>query len=319
MDKLELKKLADRLRNEYSNLYASSKMAEGKAKEIEYLEARRELLNLIDEEIRVKKSIPIDIVRKRVEAKKKPSRIETGITPLDYQLVTEEMYVRNQKGGFSIGNFIQLVGSRGSGKSALLMKLISGFSFYEEVSWFDFEMGEDRVIQKLNEFRSNESNIMHYASSRDLSEIVDEIKFLNAGGIKHFVIDSAMKIEVPGVDRYEKFSTISSRLAELTSNLGINIYLINQLSQGSEKDGVLAIKHGNDAEYDADYIFYLLKLPLMEDGRNVKDEVGGIVYDENVRVLKCTKNRQDDRLFTVNIMKYDIYGSDPEEIVYEME
>ncbi len=36
-----------------------------------------------------------------------------------------------------------------------------------------------------------------------------------------------------------------------------------------------------------------------------------------MRIIKCTKNREDDRLFTVKIDKSEIFGSEPEIIEYE--
>ncbi len=122
-----------------------------------------------------------------------------------------------------------------------------------------------------------------------------------------------MKVNAKGYKRgYESFSYISSVFAELTSSLGINIYLINQLSQDSERNGHLMMKHGNDAEYDADYIFFVMKEAL-----EAKDEYGNTQYDDNHRLIVCTKNRVDHRTFTAKISKYEIFGSDPEVVEYE--
>ena len=226
------------------------------------------------------------------------------------------MKIKGIKGGLALGNFIQIAGAKGTGKSSLMLKILTGFSLYENVSWFDFEMGEDRVVEKLKAFRHNADKIFYYTASRNIDDVTDEIKFLNAGGVNHFVIDSAMKINVPGTDRYEKFSTISGRLSELTSYLGINIYMINQMSQSAEREGHLAIKHGNDAEYDADFIFYLVNAIKHDNNNNpIKDETGQLMRDQDKRVLKCEKNRQDDRLFTIEISKTAIF--DP--IIYEGE
>ncbi len=288
--------------------------------EMKYLSLRRSVLEEIDEEIHRQKSEPIRVVRERVERKKTPKRIETGISILDRELVPEELRQRGEKGGFALGNFIQLAGSKGTGKSSLMLKLLTGFSEYEKVCWMDFEMGEDRVISKLKAFSHDEDNLLYYSSSRSLSDVTDEIKFLNLLGVHHFVIDSAMKITVDNSDRYDKFSKISGELSALTSYLGINIYMINQMSQSAEKEGHLAIKHGNDAEYDADFIFYLVNATMMEeDGKTPKkDKQGMVMKDENRRILKCEKNRQDERLFSVEIPKSSIFGIVPEVRVYKV-
>ena len=304
----EKAKATQALKGKYLHLYENNDFREAKKVELEYLEARKEILTLVDDNIARQKSVPMKVIKERVKAKTKPKRIETGIRELDYELVTEDMKKRGAKGGLALGNFIQIAGSRGAGKSSFMLKMLTGFSNYEKVCWFDFEMGEDRVVQKLEDFTHNDENMLYYASSRSLNDVIDEIKFLNATGINHFVVDSAMKINVQNVDRYEKFSTISGQLSSLTSSLGINIYMINQLAQSSEREGFLAIKHGNDAEYDADFIFYILTKPLLKDGKNVKDEVGMNIMDDDMRILKCVKNRQDERLFSVNVPKSSIMG-----------
>ncbi len=200
--------------------------------------------------------------------------------------------------------------------------MMTSMSKYESVSWFNFEMSDEKAVETLGQFEYKD--IEYYDGSRELNDIVDEIKFLYADNIRHFVIDSMMKIGAKGYERgYSSFSYISSKLSELTSTLGINIYLINQMSQDSQKTGQLMMKHGNDAEYDADYLFYVTK-----SSTGKTDEAGQEVVDETKRYIVCTKNRVDHRLFTVEIMKTDIFGIDkdsdeyrfknsPMEIVYE--
>jgi hypothetical protein len=208
-----------------------------------------------------------------------------------------------------------------------MMKMLTGFSNREKVCWFDFEMGEDRVVKKLDDFPYSPDNMLYYASSRDLTDVIEEIKYLSATGISHFVIDSAMKIRVPGLSTYEKFSEISSQLSALTSSLMINIYMINQMSQMAERENNLSIKHGNDAEYDADFIFFLLNVQATEtkDSRGTVtripkvDDAGFPIIDDTVRLLKCTKNRQDERLFDCYIPKSSLLGIKAVEIVYEMD
>ena len=318
MDNLEEQaKKAMKLKNEYLHLYELDQNKQARSKELEYLELRKNILSSIDENIIRQKSISIRKVRERVESKPMIKRIETGIKSLDMELVSDSMKLRGISGGMALGNFVQIAGGKGVGKSSIMLSILTGFSHYEKVCWFDFEMGEDRVIQKLKDFNHNEDNMLYYAASRKLDDVVDEIKFLNASGVNHFVIDSAMKINVPNSDRYEKFSTISGRLSELTSSLGINIYMINQMSQSADGEGRLAIKHGNDAEYDADFIFFIVKVPMRnQHGKVIKDENGIPEVDHDNRMIICEKNRQDERLFKVVIPKYEIIKS-VVEIEYE--
>ncbi len=306
------------IKSKYLQEYEADNIKEAKKLEIEYLTLRKEVLLEIDNSSTRQRSEPIRDVKERVANKKKPKRIETGIRLLDFELVDVAMKQRGVRGGFALGNFIQIAGSRGSGKSSIMLKILTGFSNYEKVCWVDFEMGENRVVEKLNDFTCNDDNLLYYASSRLLADVVGEIKLLNAIGVNHFVIDSTMKIIVPNVDNYNRFSAISSELSSLTSSLGINIYMINQMSQDSEKTGVLAIKHGNDAEYDADFIFYIMKIRARdENGKLISDDFEMPIFDEENRLIKCTKNRQDERLFSLVIPKSAIMGIQVEETVYE--
>ncbi len=308
-DLKQLLKAADEYKLQYLKLFDEGNNVESRKVEGRYLDARRAVIFEMDSSIARQKSLPIREIKARVAKMKPPVRRETGIRNLDIELVTEEMYKYERLGGFALGNFIQIAGSRGSGKSSFMLKILTRLSLSEKVCWFDFEMGEARVVKKLEDFTHDENKLLYYNNSRTLDDVVDEIKYLNASGINHFVIDSTMKIIIKGADRYDKFSTISNELSALTSQLNINIYLINQISQTAERENHLAIKHGNDAEYDADFIFYILTKPLKDSGgMNVKDDLGMTVNDENSRILKCTKNRQDERLFTIDIPKWQIVG-----------
>ena len=313
----EIANRANTLRMEYTTAYESD-FEEGKKKELEYLELRRKVLSMVDENINRQKSIPMKVIEEKVANKPQVKRISTGINSLDKELVTDAMKMRGVSGGLALGSFIQLAGGKGSGKSTIMMKLLTGFSLYEKVCWFDFEMGEDRVVEKLKVFNYDNEKLLYYSASRKLDDVIDEIKFLSTLGVNHFVIDSAMKITVENADRYDKFSKISSNLSELTSSLGINIYMINQISQSADEEQKLSIKHGNDAEYDADFIFFVLRLPQRDaNGKVITDDTGTPLIDEENRLIRCEKNRQDERLFKVTIPKYEIITPQPVVVEYE--
>lgn len=287
--------------------------------EKDYLKLRLEVVEEVTKEIGLRRSVPIRDVIEEVNAEPPRPRQETGIRSLDMQLANWRDRQRGVPGGFELGNFIQIAGNRGSGKTSFLMKILTNISTFQRVVWFDFEMGKRRVVEKLKDFKLNPDNLYYYAGSRDVGEIIDEIKLHYADGARHFVIDSTMKLTIRGVhDRFERFSEISRLLSELCADLGINIYIINQMSQSSVREGELSLKHGNDAEYNADFIFYLLAIKKQDErGEVERDEYGQIVYDEGKRILRCAKNRQDDHLFTVEITKSEIFG--PKTIVYEYE
>ncbi len=320
MDLKELLRIAEGYKFEYLRLFNDGDMEGSRREENKYLDARKSVISEMDSNIDRQKSLPMRDIVKRVSEMKPVARRETGIRNLDMELLPDIDYGSGKVGGFALGNFIQIAGSKGSGKSTFMLKILTGISNYEKVCWFDFEMGERRVVQKLADFKYDMDALLYYNNSRTLEDVVEEIKYLNASGMEHFVVDSTMKIIVKGVDRYEKFSTISSELSALTSQLNINIYLINQISQSAEREGHLAIKHGNDAEYDADFIFYLLPLPLRDEaGEVVTDELDLPMIDQEKRIIKCTKNRQDERIFTVEIPKWQILEHPAYEVEYSDE
>jgi len=286
--------------------------------EKQYLQDRSKIIDLVNEGMKRRKSISFDNIEKEVAAMPKIMPRETGIRVFDYELVTEADRKYSKVGGFPLGKFIQIAGTRGSGKTSLLLKMISGFTYGEQVSWFDFEIGKASSVEKLKQFSYVNTNLLYYGGSRELEDIVSEVKILFAEGVKHFIIDSNMKIRVSGAySEVNKNSTISDALSELTSSLNINIYLINQVSQQSDKDGTLYLKNGNDGEYDADMMFFITKVRLLDDKKHLAiDDSGQPMWDESARMIHCTKNRPYDRLFTVKIEKNDIFTM-PTEIVYE--
>jgi KaiC/GvpD/RAD55 family RecA-like ATPase len=312
--------LSKKLHAEYLYLRSNGNLRESIEKEKEYLKIRSEVINSVNEDIGTRKSITLDVLHNRVKSKPKLIKYETGIIPLDYELVSEKEKLRHIKGGFSLGNFIQFAGAKGAGKSSIIVKILCGFSLHQKTSWFNFEMSEDKVDDMVENFTHTKTNLFYYDGSMDIKDICDEIKYLYRDGVRHFLIDSMMKINAKGYKRgYESFSYISSTLSELTSQLGINVYLINQVSQDTEKGGGLYMKHGNDAEYDSDYIFFLVKPFKTDINKKIITIDGQPVYDEDRRVLHCTKNRDTHRLFKVDIKKSDIFGISPDVIEYEME
>jgi len=314
----ELVAEANRLKAAYAKEYDAGNDERGMEIEKRYLQERAKIIDLVTIEVKKRKSVSFDVIEREVDAMPKPVPRETGIRSLDYELVTEEDRRYSKVGGFPLGSFVQIAGSRGAGKTSILLKMISGFTIGEPVGWFDFEIGKVSSRGKMKQFDYINTNLMYYNGSRLLEDVIAEIKLLYAEGVRHFVIDSNMKLRVPeAYSEVNKNSIISDMLSELTSTLHINIYLINQVSQDSDKNGGLYLKGGNDAEYDADFILFVLKAKLVDQNKKiVLDEAGLPMWDETSRYVKCVKNRPYERLFTVKIPKEEIF-SKPVEIVYE--
>ena len=216
-------------------------------------------------------------LKRLVELRPKIPRYETGIEALD----------KNLFGGIEIGTFIQLAGESGVGKTHFLLEILSNIANYSKSVFFNFEMGDVRIIKRLNRLMQNEAqwdNLIIDKDSRDIDTLCNEIILYARDGVKFFTIDSKMKIEVAGnQEEHQKFSSITKRLSKLSQQHDIIIFLINQMNEADIKAKRLAFKGSGDQQYDSDIsLFY------------VKDNDGK-------RTLICNKNRQDEREFRVDL------------------
>ena len=204
-------------------------------------------------------------------------RYETGVAPLDEKL----------HGGIEVGTLVQLAGESFVGKTHLTLEILSNVANYAKTVFFNFEMGDTRIAAKLRKMLTTDAqldNLLIDNETRELDALCAEIVLYAKDGIKFFTIDSKMKIEVTGNDAdHQKFAKISNRLAKLTQQHDIIIFLINQMSEDDLKHKRLAFKGSGDQKYDADIaLFY------------VKDEGGN-------RTLICNKNRQDENEFHIDV------------------
>ena len=215
------------------------------------------------------------VLRQEVNDRPKVPRYETGIAPLDRKLL----------GGIEIGTFIQLAGESGVGKTHLQLEILSNIANYNKAVFFNFEMGDMRIVKRLSKIMFNEpqwDNLIIDNDSRDLDTLCNEIILYAKDGVKFFTIDSKMKLGVKGdMQDHQKYSVISSRLAELAQKQEVIIFLINQMNEDDIKNKRLAFKGSGDQKYDADIaLFY------------VQDKDGN-------RTLICNKNRQDEYNFSI--------------------
>jgi len=215
-------------------------------------------------------------LKRLVELKPKVPRYETGIAALD----------KNFFGGIEIGTFVQLAGESGVGKTHFLLEILSNIANYSKSVFFNFEMGDTKIVHRLNKLLVNEQqwdNLIIDKDSRNIDALCNEIILHARDGVKFFTIDSKMKIEVSGnQEDHQKFSNITNRLAKLSQQHDIIIFLINQMNEADIKSKRLAFKGSGDQQYDSDIsLFY------------VKD-------DKGKRTLICNKNRQDERTFQID-------------------
>lgn len=206
----------------------------------------------------------------RVKSKPVLPKYSTGIFWLD----------DNLKGGFKEGSFINIAGQSFSGKSTLVLQILSNIASYNKCLFFSFEMYENLLADKLHYLTDNQkANLLIEQYRNDIDEVVALIKLYASKGVKFVAIDSKMKIKVSGgKEDHQKASLVSSTLAKLCQETGVIIMLINQISEADLKDGRFSLKGSGDQMYDSDVVFFIT---VKEDEKN----------NTTTRTLFCTKDR----------------------------
>jgi len=260
-------------------------------------------------------SLVIDMVLEERRNSKLPPVMKTGIDKLDRELVKDGGYDIGATGGLSATVAYRLwAGKMKMGKTTLMLQIMSNLSKDRKVAWIDFEMGRDRAtdyaLKRENIPREANNNIEYYEGNRELFALIRQIKILKACGVKHFFIDSVMKILIKGKKKgYETASEVHDVLQKLTRDLEITIDMIVQMSNEDIKNNHTGIKNGGDAEYEADAIYYLMPLPKRSaSGRIEKNNAGVEQIHTDRRLLICDKNRETDRVFEVELFLSDIMG-----------
>lgn len=237
------------------------------------------LLDLITKTEQQRAGITARQLKDRLSKQKKTVIYATGIKDLDDAL----------DGGFEQGSFIQLAGQSFVGKTHLVLDILSNIVEYHKGVLFNFEMGDRRIIGRLNKLLTKEQqwdNLIIDSDSRNIRDLMMEITLYADDGIKFFMIDSKMKIYVDGINEdHKQFSHITKELSRLASQKEVIIMFINQMSEDDIKSGRLALKGSGDQQYDSDItLFY------------IKDEKSG------VRTLVCNKNRTiNEKLFRITL------------------
>ena len=220
-------------------------------------------------------------LKAKVDGMKKAIRYETGIRELDEHL----------KGGFEVGSLIQLAGQSFAGKTTLFLKIIANISKYANAAFFNFEMGDRRIVKRLvSELKENQQwdNLLINSETRDIEDLVMEITILANDGIKFFAVDSRMKLKKQGSDaEYQKIASMTSMLSECAIKNDIIILMINQISEEDLKNKRLSFKGSGDQMYDSDMALFIL------------------INEDESRELICTKSRQDEVTFKMTLPNFN--------------
>lgn len=238
-----------------------------------------ELLDCISQK-EIRAGISARELRSKFLLKEKAPIYATGIEALDNEL----------DGGFEQGSFIQLAGASFVGKTHLLLDILSNIAEFNKCVFFNFEMGEKRIVNRLERLLTKDEqwdNLIVDSDSRNLKDLVMEISLYAEDGIKFFMIDSKMKLYVDNMsDDHKQFSFISKELSRLAQQKDIIILFINQMSEDDLKNKRLAFKGSGDQQYDSDIsLFYVLDEKTKE------------------RTLICNKNRTlNEKLFMLPLV-----------------
>lgn len=244
------------------------------------LAACKETLYTIENIANIRSAVTLGELRGIVNNKAPRQNYPTGLPMLDNLL----------GGGIQDGMMINIVGESGSGKSTLAIQMLLESSKVMRCYFASLEMSDRITLQKIDNLigedkcEEREVNLLIDRDSRNIEELKQEITIYakHENPIKLFVIDSKMKVDVSNkANETAKLEYMSKELTNLCHTLDISIVLINQVSKESLRGSHLSIKGSDAFTYDSDVILFINK----------------IKNDEKNRMLKCTKNHQNDKFF----------------------
>jgi KaiC/GvpD/RAD55 family RecA-like ATPase len=258
----------------------------------ELYKSKLHLLDLIHEKDKARAGMTARELIAKVKSMPKLPKFETGMSKIDASF----------GGGFETGLFINLAGESGAGKTTLLMNLLANLSQGRKTVFFNFEMGDRLFVKKLEDLKLNDSqldNLIIDSDTNKLEDLIMEIELYAEDNIKFFAIDSKMKIYSNSQGQeYQQISNMSKELSRLSARKDIVIFLINQMNEEDIKNKRLAFKGSGDQKYDSDIALFLVK-------------------ENEQRKLICTKNRMNDRLFSIDLSINDYKnGNKPVEIEF---
>ncbi len=254
----------------------------------EYHNIKLEMIDILDVEETHKGQTARELL---AYVKNKPPipRYSLGMNMLDEKFL----------GGIEVGTLVQLAGQSFAGKTHLVLEILANVSGAYGAVLFNFEMGDVRMARRLDKLLVTDAqldNLIIDSRTRDINLLINEIRIYAKKGIRFFAIDSKMKITSDEKDDFKRFGEISSKLARVAQENDIIIFLINQMSEADIKEGRFSFKGSGDQLYDADIaLFYT----VAKDGQ---------------RILTCTKNRQDEREFSLMV---DMTDGDENRLIFK--
>ena len=200
------------------------------------------------------------------------------------------------EGGFELAQLMLISGDEESGKTTLCVQILEELAKVTKVAFFSFEFTVEQYLRSFKELnkKTRFENFFLINDGYELFDIVDNIKKLAKQGVKFFLIDSQMRIEVDSkgkqaLNMEEKESLKFSTLAKLCHALEIFVFLIVQTSKGDTTSPTGSKKGAHEASI-------ILRIEKIKPDKNDIAQKNND-FDEFKRVLILKKNKQTGKHF----------------------
>lgn len=208
-------------------------------------------------------------------------------------------------GGIELHQLVLISGDFESGKSSLCLQIIRNLAKFHKCAYFCFEfpadkyaVGEEKILNRLlnqntltyKDMEAIQENIYIIDEGMNVDDTAANILFLASCGVKFFVIDSQMRLNVEqAMNVEESESRKFSILNNLCNKYGIVIFLIVQTSKNDNKSPLGSKKGGHEASI-------MIRIEHNDftttnaKGKEVKDKK--YPFDPNSRTIIVQKNKQ---------------------------
>lgn len=256
----------------------------------ELIDLQRELDNLNSDNMQIFKTAG-ELEEKF--ANEKIERYSLGIDFLDSKILS---------GGIELNQLILISGDKDAGKTSLALQILENLSIGHKTCLFNLEFSTKKLIierkKKFDKIKLQENfrnqirnNNIIIDGISDINEIKDIIVQQTYNGIKFFVIDSQMCLDVPDYRGEEAESKKFQILHELTQKYDIAIFLITQSSKVDNENPFGSKKGGHYASIMLRIEHSPLESNKNKDFKNFSTNEN-IDTNPNERIINVIKNKQ---------------------------
>lgn len=207
-------------------------------------------------------------------------------------------------GGIELHKLVLISGEYEAGKTSLCLQIIRNLAKVEQCAYFCFEfpadkyaIDENKILQRMlmsNELKPHEleaiqNNVYIIDEGMNVDDTAANILFLASCGVKFFVIDSQMRLNVEqSLNVEESESKKFKILNNLCNKYGIVIFLIVQTSKNDTKSPSGSKKGGHEAS-------------IMIRIEHNKSKDNDAPFDPHTRSVIIQKNKQTGKHAKFNV------------------